>query len=150
MKHWSSHVLFMQCATHLNLGWRIIVLNREDPIPDTAPPPTRSLFTDTPTIDSQLTETPPSISSRKISSVKPNNYSCICVSHNCLYSLWVRFILICCAVCRNWDWSTANRAAWCVWDTVCDWLKDTLIWRLQLWWFRTRYIMRCFYHEENS
>ena len=29
----SSHTLLLQCATHLNLGWRILVLNEGDPIP---------------------------------------------------------------------------------------------------------------------
>lgn len=78
MKNWSEHVLFMQCATHLNLGWRIIVLNRGDPIPTTAPLSTGSLFTDAPTTDPQLTRTPPSISSRKIGSVKHNHvYVCL-------------------------------------------------------------------------
>ena len=70
----------MQCATHLNLGWRIIVLNRGDPIPTTVPPPTGLLFTDAPTTDSQLTRTPPSISSREISNVKPVFMYYVCLT----------------------------------------------------------------------
>ena len=42
--------MLLQCATHLNLGWRILVLNEGDPIPTrsvptTASPPTQSVPT---------------------------------------------------------------------------------------------------------
>ena len=147
------HVLFMQCATHLNLGWRITVLNEGDPIPTTAPPPTVSRFTDPPTTDSQLTRTPPSTSSRKIGMQcnHLNQPTLQSFMHVCLHSshLFVSNLLHMYAMCRNWDWSTANRAAWSVWDTVRDQLKNTLIWRLQLWWFRTRYVMKCFFQQDE-
>jgi len=32
----TPNVVYYQCATHLNLGWRIIVLNEGDPIPPRA------------------------------------------------------------------------------------------------------------------
>ena len=42
-----SSDMLLQCATHLNLGWRILVLNEGDPVPPrpvrtTALPPTGS------------------------------------------------------------------------------------------------------------